>query len=127
MVESRNTEGRSADPSFDGTPYTPEHRRELEQLLKTPGWQEIIRSGFIDQVRAEKILPGESRDFINTVVDQLLEWNGTRVRESIAQGNVDREHLFCELARWPVLLLHASSRLFRRHCSPTKPTHGWIV
>jgi len=81
--------------------YAPSHRAELEKLLTSPGWQETLDSGLIEEVKAERIEPGQTRDFIGTVVDELLEANGKRVEELIAQGNEDQDQLICELGKWP--------------------------
>ena len=86
---------------LDLTHYTPQHRRELESLLASPPWQETIRSGLIEQVKAEKIEPGKTRSFIDLVVNQLLGFNEQRARRLIDRGCRDRRRLLDELSRWP--------------------------
>ena len=86
---------------IDLTHYTPQHREELQALLESSRWQETLKSGLVEEVRAEKITPGKARPFIGNVVNQLLEFNKERVRKRIAQGEVDEEVLFSELSRWP--------------------------
>ena len=81
--------------------YTAAHRAELEALLASPGWRETLDSGLLERVRAEKIAPGKTRDFIGTVADQLLELNEKRVEELIARGDDDEEVLLRELGQWP--------------------------
>ena len=83
------------------TNYTSEHRRELERLLDTPQWQEVLDSGLVEEVQAERIMPGNTRDYITTVLDQLLEFNEKKVEELIRGGVVDEEYLFRALSRWP--------------------------
>ena len=86
---------------LDLTIYTPDHRVELERLLKGPQWQEAINSGLVDQVMSERIDPGVTKNFIDTVVDQLLDFNENRVRDLVAGGHDDQTALLCELSRWP--------------------------
>ena len=81
--------------------YAPAHRAELEKLLESAEWRKVLDSGLLEEVKAERIEPGERRDFIGTVADQLLEFNEKRVEELIAQGNEDEEGLLDELGRWP--------------------------
>lgn len=81
--------------------YTPAHRAELERLLETPAWQEALNSGLVAQVRAERIAPGQLRNFIGTVVDQLLALNQPRVEGLVAGGSADEIQLLDELSRWP--------------------------
>jgi hypothetical protein len=82
--------------------YTPGHRAELERLLDTPAWQGALGSGLVEKVRAGKIPPGQPRNFIGTVVDQLLALNQQRVEGLIAGGLADEVRLLDELARWPL-------------------------
>jgi len=89
---------------YDLSHYTAEHRLELEKLLNSQRWQETISSGLIDEVRDEKIEPGKTRDYIDTVVNQLLEFNEEKVKDLIAQCYEDRDYLFRELSRWPASL-----------------------
>lgn len=86
---------------LDLTAYMPDHRQELEVLLKTPPWQEVFHSGLIDEVVAERIQPGKTIDFIGTVVDQLLAFNEQKVKERIAGGCKEEDVLFREISRWP--------------------------
>lgn len=81
--------------------YAPAHRAELEKLLESVEWRKVLDSGLLEEVKAEKIEPGERRDFIGTVVDQLLEFNEKRVAALIAQGNGDEGVLLDELGKWP--------------------------
>ena len=81
--------------------YTPEHRLELEQLLSSPAWQRIMGSDIIEEVKAERIEPNPTRNFIGTVVDQLFEFNEERVKKLIAEGNEDEDYLLSELGKWP--------------------------
>ncbi|MBW2622480.1 MAG: radical SAM protein [Deltaproteobacteria bacterium] len=83
------------------TNYTDEHRRELERLLDTPQWREALDSGLVEEVKAERITPGSTRDYINTIVDQLLEFNEKKVEKLIRRNPEDEEYLFRELSRWP--------------------------
>jgi len=85
----------------DLTDYTTEHRLELESLLHSPQWQQTIGSGLVEEVRAERIEPGTTRNFIDTVVDQLLAFNEGTVKDLIAQGSADKKQLFRQLSQWP--------------------------
>lgn len=82
--------------------YTPQHREELEKLLASHRWQTALNSGLVEEVQEERIEPGKPRPFIDTVVDQLREFNQKRVGNLIAQGHIDEEDLFAELSRWPL-------------------------
>lgn len=86
---------------LDLTHYTEEHRLELERLLHSPEWQKTINSGFIEEVKAERIEPGKTRNYIGVVVDQLLGFNEERVQRLIEEGCEDKGYLFHELSRWP--------------------------
>lgn len=81
--------------------YTPEHRRELKKLFNSPSWQRVIKSGLVEKVKAEKIEPNPTRNFINTVLEQLFKFNEERVKKLIANGNEDEEKLIAELGKWP--------------------------
>lgn len=85
----------------DLSQYTPGHRAELESLLATPEWQRAIETGLVDEVQADRTEPGETLDYIGTVVDQLLGFNGGAVRHQIAAGNRHRDQLLAQLGRWP--------------------------
>ncbi len=81
--------------------YTEEHRLELEKLLSSSQWQETIRSNLVEEAKAERIEPGKTRAFIDTIINQLLGFNEKRVGELISQGCGDRDYLSDELSRWP--------------------------
>jgi len=81
--------------------YTKQHRSELLQLLKSEMWQDTVDSGLIKTVGDKKTKPGDTIDYIDTVLNQLIGLNGDRVKMLIAQGNKDKKHLFRELSRWP--------------------------
>jgi sulfatase maturation enzyme AslB (radical SAM superfamily) len=81
--------------------YTAKHRRELEDLLAGPEWQEALRSGLVEEVRAARLAPGRTRNFIDTVVNQLLAHNRARVSARIRAGERDEETLLDGLAQWP--------------------------
>lgn len=83
------------------TNYTDEHKLELEQLLKTRSWRETLDSGLVEEVKAGGIKPGPTRDYIDTVVNQLLEFNEKKVKRLIKKGSEEEEYLFKELSRWP--------------------------
>jgi len=80
--------------------YTHEHRLELKQLLNSPSWQRVIMSGLVEEVKAERIEPNPVRNFINTVLDQLLNFNGEKVKTLIAEGIDDENYLISELGKW---------------------------
>ena len=86
---------------LDLSHYTPDHSAELEALLDTPGWRQAIGSGLLEKLETERLEPGRTRDFIGTVVDQLLEFNEKRVEELIAQGCSHEDTLLRELGQWP--------------------------
>jgi MoaA/NifB/PqqE/SkfB family radical SAM enzyme len=81
--------------------YTLEHRTELEKLINSPSWQKIINSGLVEEVKANRIEPKKVRNFIDTVVDQLLEFNEDRVRRLAAEGKIDEDAMLSELSKWP--------------------------
>jgi MoaA/NifB/PqqE/SkfB family radical SAM enzyme len=89
---------------LDLSQYTPSHRAELERLLQSPEWREAVHGGLLDQVRANRIEPGKTRSYIDTVVDQLLGFNEQRVAGRVSQGEEDEETLSRELGRWPAQL-----------------------
>jgi len=74
---------------------------ELERLLHSPAWQETLSSGIIEEVKSQRIEPGKTRNFIDTVVDQLLGFNEKRIKKLIEQGCDDKDYLFRELSMWP--------------------------
>ena len=76
----------------------------LAALLASPDWQEALSSGLVAQVRAHRLTPGQNRNFVDTVVNQLVALNGPRVEEMVAQGCVDETDLFEALATWPAVL-----------------------
>ena len=73
----------------------------MEKLLDSAAWREVLDSGLLEEVKAEKVEPGTRRDFIDTVADQLLELNEERVEKLIAGGNEDEEFLLDEIGKWP--------------------------
>ncbi len=85
----------------DLTAYTDEHRVRLEALLQTPAWRDTINSGLVEEVRRDRLEPGLTRDFIDTVVEQLLGFNETHVRRLIVAGRDDRETLLAAIGCWP--------------------------
>ncbi|NQT19213.1 MAG: radical SAM protein [Planctomycetes bacterium] len=86
---------------IDLSHYTPEHRAELESLLDSAEWQAALSSGLVDEVKSERLEPGAARNFIDTVVDQLLEFNEQRTRRLIDGGCDDEDALLRELSKWP--------------------------
>ncbi|NLG50054.1 MAG: radical SAM protein [Chloroflexi bacterium] len=86
---------------LDLSHYSAGHRAELQSLLESPAWQQVLASGLVEQVREERLRPGKVRDFIGTVVDDLLSLNEARVAAEIAGGCRDREALYRSLSRWP--------------------------
>ncbi|MDA0336463.1 MAG: radical SAM protein [bacterium] len=81
--------------------YAGAHRARLVELLQTPAWRETLDSGLVDEVRRDRLEPGLTRDFIDTVVDQLLAFNEAHVRRLIEDGRDDREALITALGTWP--------------------------
>ena len=82
--------------------YTVEHRLELEHLANSPSWQRVIDSGLIEEVKSDRIEPNKVRNFIDTVLKQLLEFNEERVAKLIAsERGVDEDRIVSELSRWP--------------------------
>ncbi len=86
---------------LDLTHYAEAHRCQLQRLLASTQWQEAIRSGLIDEVRAERIEPGKTRNFIDTVADQLVAFNGDALRRLIAEGCDDTDRLLETVSTWP--------------------------
>lgn len=81
--------------------YTPEHRLELEKLLDSPEWKRVIKSGLIEEVKANRIEPSKLRPFIDTVVNQLLEFNEERVKALVSEKEISDDQILDELATWP--------------------------
>ena len=81
--------------------YTPEHGLELDRLINSPSWQRVINSGVVEEVRSGRIEPNKVRNFINTVMDQLLEFNEERVRRIAAESHMDHDQMVSELGKWP--------------------------
>ncbi len=81
--------------------YTPEYRLELERLIDSPSWQRVIDSGLVEEVKSDRIEPNKVRNFIDTVLNQLLGFNEERVRKIAAERDMDDEQILSELAKWP--------------------------
>ncbi|MBD3184533.1 radical SAM protein [Candidatus Poribacteria bacterium] len=81
--------------------YSQNHRKELEQLLESSEWQRVIKSGLVDEVKNEKLKPNKVRNFIDTVIQQLLKFNEERVKKLYSEHNLDDEEIFAELSKWP--------------------------
>ena len=81
--------------------YSAEHRLELERLLDSPEWKRVISSGLVEEVKANRIEPNKLRPFIDTVVNQLLEFNEERVKTLVAENEMDDDTIISELAKWP--------------------------
>ena len=81
--------------------YTQEHRLELKNLLDSPAWQKAINSGLVDRVKSDRLEPKKLRPFIDTVLNQLLEFNEERVRQLAGKNHITEEELLLELAKWP--------------------------
>jgi len=86
---------------LDLSHYTPGHRSELVQLLESDPWREVIDSPLIQTVEEGRVKPGETIDYIDTVVSQLTDLNGERVRNLIAAGDKDKPGLLGQLSNWP--------------------------
>ncbi len=84
--------------------YTEGHRAELEQLLETPQWRQVLSSALLKQAAAEKLSPGATRGFIDTVVNQLVAFNEPAVAARIARGCRDELVLLDAFSRWPAEL-----------------------
>lgn len=89
---------------IDLSPYTPTHQAELRALLGTPEWQDALASGLVDRTRRDRIEPGKTRPFTDTVVSALLGYNRRRAAERVAAGCHDEDALVAELCRWPANL-----------------------
>lgn len=81
--------------------YTPGHRQELEKLINSPAWQKVIKSGLVDAVKAERIEPNKTRNFIDAVLNQLLEFNMERVKKLVSEKQMNDDEILDELAKWP--------------------------
>jgi MoaA/NifB/PqqE/SkfB family radical SAM enzyme len=81
--------------------YTPEHRLELERLINSAHWRRAIDSGLVEDVKSNRLEPNKLRSFIDTVLNQLLEFNEERVRKLAAEREMDDDRIVSELARWP--------------------------
>ncbi|MBT3344251.1 MAG: radical SAM protein [Gemmatimonadetes bacterium] len=89
---------------LDLSNYHAHHRARLEALLAEPAWQTALASGLVEATRDERVAPGTTRDFIGTVVDQLVAFNGAAVQDQIADGCNDRLALADTLGTWPAHL-----------------------
>ncbi len=103
-MRTAGDEVRTAASLADLSGYEAPHRRELEELLAAPPWQEAIAGGLLAQVRQQRLSPGKRPDFIQTVVRQLLARNEGAVRAMIAAGHRDPVELADALGRWPATL-----------------------
>jgi len=81
--------------------YTSEHRLELEQLINSSSWQQAINSGLVEEVKSDRIEPNKVRNFIDTALKQLLEFNEERVRNIAAEHDMDDDLIISELGKWP--------------------------
>jgi MoaA/NifB/PqqE/SkfB family radical SAM enzyme len=81
--------------------YSPEHEAELEELVASDRWQRTIDSGLVEEVKQGRIEPNPTRDYVTTVISQLLEFNEDKVKGLVAQGNIDEEYLFDVISTWP--------------------------
>jgi len=81
--------------------YTPEHKLELEKLLDSPAWKKVINSGLVDEVKSNRLEPKKLRPFIDTVVNQLLEFNEERVKQLVGKNHITEDEILSELAKWP--------------------------
>jgi len=81
--------------------YTPEHRLELEKLINSPSWQQVLNSGLVDEVKSHRIEPNKVRNFIDTVLGQLLEFNEEKVKKLASERDMDEDEIITELSRWP--------------------------
>ncbi len=81
--------------------YTPEHKLELEKLLNSPAWKQAIDTGLVEEVKANRIEPSKLRPFIDTVVNQLLEFNEERVKTLVSEREMSDDEILDELAKWP--------------------------
>ena len=97
--------------SNEFTDYTLMHRRELEELLASEEWQKVIKTGLVDEVRDGRIEPKKVRNYVDTVVEQLVEFNEGKVKEVIRQGKTDEAYLLEVLSQWPDNLNGKNTRL----------------
>lgn len=81
--------------------YTPQHRLELENLLNSTEWKKVLDSDLIDEVKSERLEPNKLRPFIDTVLNQLLDFNLERVKNIILGKEMSDDDLLAELAKWP--------------------------
>ena len=81
--------------------YTPEHRLELEKLLDSPAWKKTINSGLVEEVKSNRIEPSKLRPFIDTVTNQLFEFNEERAKNLLSKGDLSEDTIVSELAKWP--------------------------
>ena len=83
------------------TGYAERHGKELQQLLQAPEWREAVSSGLVGEAAADRLSPGTTRSFIDTVVHQLIEFNQPAVRAMIDRGCRDAQRLLERLSQWP--------------------------
>jgi MoaA/NifB/PqqE/SkfB family radical SAM enzyme len=86
---------------MDLNTYTPEHRLELEKLLDSNEWKNTIKSGLVEEVKSSRLEPNKLRPFIDTVVNQLLEFNEERVKNLVSEQEMDDNQILDELSTWP--------------------------
>ena len=86
---------------LDLSHYTEEHRKELELQFAGHDWQNVLRTGLVEEARCDQLSPPSTRPFIDTVVDQLLGLNREEVSKRIAEGTRDRDELLTLLGTWP--------------------------
>lgn len=91
--------------------YTSDHKSELNDLLKSPAWQAVLDSGLVEEVAKEKLVPYPMRNFIDTVYDQLLEFNLKKTIALQKSGCNDRDQLLSQLSTWPHELEGKDTRL----------------
>ena len=96
---------------LDLTTYTNGHKKELEELLRSAQWQQVIKSDLIEEVKAQRIEPGNIRDFIDAVVNPLLDFNKEKVNNLIKSGCRDKDYLLSVLSRWPDRLAEKDPKL----------------
>ena len=91
---------RPNEVKFSG--FFPAHEARLRSLVERDEWKEVLGApGYIKEVRTSALRPPPARIPAQTVVDQLLRFNGERVRGMIASGVRDRRALLDALAKWP--------------------------
>lgn len=81
--------------------YTHGHKAELEELLESEEWQEVINSSLIDEVKQGRLKPNPVRNYVDNVIEQLVEFNEEKVKGLIRQGNRDESELLNILSQWP--------------------------